>query len=139
MNLTFNKHSNFKLQFCDNTNEVILNYIEVHHKELEKEYQNKRILDKLDEKFLIQDLPPSLKNFIEEYIFNQDTEIPKEVNLKEKKLLRATRNLLDRILPLCDAFSYKPGSFINESTWAHDIIDPISRFISFDISELRIS
>ncbi|CAG8840619.1 20931_t:CDS:2, partial [Cetraspora pellucida] len=24
-------------------------------------------------------------------------------------------------------------------TWAHDIIDPISRFISFDISELRIS
>ncbi|CAG8626117.1 16851_t:CDS:2, partial [Cetraspora pellucida] len=74
----------------------ILNYIEVHHKELEKEYRNKRILDKLDEKFLIQDLPPSLKNFIEEYIFSQDTEIPKEVNLKKKKLLRATRNLLDR-------------------------------------------
>ncbi|CAG8477295.1 30583_t:CDS:2, partial [Gigaspora margarita] len=145
------------LQFCDGTNEVVkvfskmvysirfkpdelllsgiidIKYIEVHHKELEKEYRNKRIWDKLDEKFLIQDLPPSLKNFIEEYIFNQDTEIPKEVNLKEKKLFRATRNLLDRILPLWDAFNYKPGSFINESTWAHDIIDPISRFIKTDI------
>ncbi|CAG8725018.1 20824_t:CDS:2, partial [Cetraspora pellucida] len=54
-----------------------IKYIEVHHKELAKEYRNKRIWDKLDEKFLIQDLPLLLKNFIEEYIFNQDTEIPK--------------------------------------------------------------
>ena len=75
MNLTYNKHYNFKLQFCDGTNEVVkvfskivysirfkpnelllsgiidIKYIEVHHKELEKEYRNKRIWNKLDEKF----------------------------------------------------------------------------------------
>jgi hypothetical protein len=48
-------------------------------------------------------------------------------------------NLFLNRLPLWDAFNYKPGGFINESTWAHDIIDSISRFIGFDISELRIS
>ncbi|CAG8840695.1 14396_t:CDS:2, partial [Gigaspora margarita] len=110
----------------------------VHHKELKNAYQSEGIWNELSKNIQIQVLPNHLKKFIEEYILNQKTEISKKINSKDKLLFRATRNLLDRILSLCDAFNYKTNLSVNESTWAHDIIDPICRFISFDLSELMI-
>ncbi|CAG8589165.1 7124_t:CDS:2 [Cetraspora pellucida] len=103
-----------KLQFQDGTNEVVkifsqmvdkikfksndllllgildIKYIEVHHKVLKSAYTTAGIWNELTENIQIQNLPNNLKKFIEEYILNQETEILKKINLKDKLLFRAT-------------------------------------------------
>lgn len=48
-------------------------------------------------------------------------------------------NLLDSKLVWEGPHYKERDSSINESTWAHDMIDSICKFITFGISELRIS
>ncbi|CAG8763360.1 5886_t:CDS:2, partial [Racocetra persica] len=67
-----------------------IQYIEVYHKDLKNEYQSAGIWNELNENIQIQDLPDDLKKFIEEYILNQETEISKKINSKDKLLFRAT-------------------------------------------------
>ncbi|CAG8756488.1 410_t:CDS:1, partial [Cetraspora pellucida] len=62
----------------------------VHHKVLKNAYQSAEIWNELNKNIQIQDLPDHLKKFIEEYILNQETEISKKINSKDKLIFRAT-------------------------------------------------
>ncbi|RIB18991.1 hypothetical protein C2G38_2183027 [Gigaspora rosea] len=68
-----------------------IQYIEANYKELRNAYQCEGIWNQLVENIQIKDLPNHLKVFIEEYILNQETEIPKKLNPKDKRLFRAMR------------------------------------------------
>ncbi|CAG8770048.1 14765_t:CDS:2 [Gigaspora margarita] len=72
-------------------------FIENNHKNLKNAYRSKGIWNEINEKIQIQNLSPLLKDFIEDYITSQDTEIPTTINLKDKKLFGTTQSLLDKM------------------------------------------
>ncbi|CAG8466600.1 7185_t:CDS:2 [Cetraspora pellucida] len=55
-------------------------WIENNHKNLKNTYHSNGIWNELNEKIQIQELPPLLKDFIEDYIISQNTEISIIVN-----------------------------------------------------------
>ncbi|CAG8475758.1 19266_t:CDS:2, partial [Racocetra persica] len=102
-------------------------------------YEHAGIWKEINEKIPIKEVKLPLKEFIKNYINSQETELPKDISTKKQKKFRAIQLLLDHILLLWEAPHYKAKSSINESTWAHNIIDPICQFLNFNLLDLRIS
>ncbi|CAG8543662.1 15242_t:CDS:2 [Gigaspora margarita] len=91
----------YDIQFKKN-NDLLLSgildtqFIENNHKNLKNAYNSKGVWNEINEKIQIEKLTPLLKDFIENYIISQDTEIPTTIDPKDKMLFRTTRSLLNK-------------------------------------------
>jgi len=70
-----------------------------------------------------------LNNFIIQYIQNESGETKTE-------LFKQTRKLIDSLLRIWKLSAYKSRSArINESTYTHDVLAPITSFLNFGFEE----
>ncbi|CAG8439936.1 8604_t:CDS:2 [Cetraspora pellucida] len=105
----------------------------VRHMQIRDALEKRNLWDAVNEQIRHIPLEKSLENFILDVRHNPFINIPE---YEDKSLFSNTKDLVNSMLGLWKIPEYQMQSFsINESTWEHDALQPIVKFITYDLED----